>query len=659
MPVNYFGLIPQVHPPRPPVDPGESVYLWKEDRSIRRIDEHGNVQTLSAGITVPGSLDAALAGLSSGQTLTLAAGTFQSASSKIFTTPNVHIRGAGRGQTIIELSGASKWTLAAANIALSDLSIVRSGSNVGAVLHCSVSGFSTIKDGLMLRNVELQNASGMACGTWHGDAYGCRFYGIVAIDYLYGGRLYDCEVVGHDPALAQTSYGIKTAQSLANLGGFPAYKTDESDRRRKSLMSGGRLINTDPNGVGINGVTETPNGDRLSDDWFHNGHIGQPAVSWFPVPLIGVYILSPQPRTGSGPDNQGSINRNAIVGTGGALRGTLRIVGCEVYGFQQASYLHDSDIIGGMWVCEDGSHQLMIGIISCSFVGISFIYGENKLGTTDGLRRMDILGGVTFGSCHFQGVTDSLMEGNQFNMYSCDCSGFDGIFNCIGWNDQSPLAVRLNGTSTSHLRTGGPAGAATSDYALATCTFECWFRCNNSQSTDARIFGYEEPGIGTGYTLVSVTASTGAMYAYAGGVLIANLSSQTFADSAWHHVAITVTGGTGTLWIDGANKGSAASVTMGGTSGFRIGADGASANTFKGDVTEIRISNAARYSAPFTPKRNFLADANTVSLWGDSTRKQFGWTDQMALHDLDFEFDKNLAPNIPFWVLRDRAYLLQ
>lgn len=601
----------------------------------------------------------ALQRIPSGRSAVLSAGTFLVSRSIDLIKANVRIVGSGRGVTRLKMIGSSRITLAAPGISISDLTIERDEVDPATVLHCAVSGFSTMLEGLMLKNVEISNASGTACGTWHGDACNCRFYGMTAIDYLYGGRLYDCELQAHDPALVATTYCIRTAQSIADLGGGVAYKADETDRRGRSLVSGGRLVNTDPNGICVNGVTEDPSGDRLTLDWFAQGHVGQPAVSWYPVPLMGVYIIGPQPRTGSGPNNQGAINRNALTGTGGAVRGTLRIIGCEIYGFLQASYLHDSDIIGGMWVCEDGSHQLFKQVISCGFVGVSFIYGENKLGTTDGLRRMDLLGGVTFSSCHFQGVTDSLMEGHQFNMYGCDSTGFDGINNCIGWNTQAPLAIRLNGTSTAVLRTGGLSGAQTTDYALATSTFECWFRCNNSQSTDGALFAYDEPGIGTGYTLVVVHPGTGQIYAYAGGVLIANVSGQGFADSSWHHVAITVTGGTGTLWLDGVSKGSAGSVTMGGTSGFRVGTNGANTAVFKGDVTEMRISNSSRYSGTFTPTRHFLADANTVSLWSDSTRKQFGWDDKMGKHDLDFLFDVNSSPNIPFWVLRDRAYLLQ
>lgn len=587
---------------------------------------------------------AAFAAAVAGEAVELSAATF-AISNDLTIDFSVAVCGAGRGRTVIECSGASKITLDAENIELSEIAVVRSGSNTGMVLTCNVTSMATVKDGIVLRDVEVRNDAGMACGTLHGDAYGCRFYGMTAIDWLYGGRLHDCEVQAHDPLLVTTTHGIKTAQSIADFGGAVSYDTDETDRRRRSLVSGGRIVNTDPNGIGINGVAEDPDGDRTTRDWFLAG--GVPAVSWYPVPVMGTYILGPQPRAGAGPNNLGVIARAG--GTGAALRGTLNVTNCEVYGFYQASYLHDSNITGGIWISEDGDYQVMNNVEACTFLGVHFIYGNNRLGTSDGLRRVSLNSGNAFHQCHFQGETESLFEGYQHMMAHCAEYGFDGLIGPCGWDHNLPLALRLNGASSSLIRT-----ESTADYSLTTASYELWFRCLNVGS-DQRLFCFEDTSAGVGAFSANIIPSNHQIYVLAGGVLVCNASGTGCADGDWHHLAVTFTGGAGEVFLDGTSIGTNTGITLGtGPSTFRFGHADGNGFRFTGDLTECRISSVVRYTGSFTPQRKLLADANTVSLWSDSTRKKFGWTDQMGLHDADFV--SNSGFDLPFWVLRDRAY---
>lgn len=590
------------------------------------------------------ALVAAMAVLVAGEVLLLSPGTF-ALSADLTIDVAIAIRGAGSGKTIITCSGAFKITLDAEDVTLADLTVSRSGSNAGMVLTCNVTSMATIKDGIVLRDVEVENAAGMACGTLHGDAYGCRFYGMTAIDWLYGGRLHDCEIEAHDPLLVTTTYGIKTAQSIADFGGPVAYKADETDRRRRSLVSGGRIVNTDPDGIGINGVAEDPDGDRTTKDWFLAG--GVPQVSWYPVPVIGVYIHAPQPRVGAGPNNLGVIVRAG--GTGAALRGTLNITSCEVYGFYQASYLHDSNITGGIWISEDEDYQVMNNVEACTFLGVHFIYGNTRLGTSDGLRRMQLNVGNVFHQCHFQGQTESILEGYQLQTTQCTEYGFDGVRGVFGFDQKKKLAVRCNGVAAQQLWT-----ATTTAFSLAAVTFEVWFRCENVGS-DARLLAYEDMG-GSNFSHITIQPSTGTIYAHVGGISLVSAAGQGFTDGAWHHAAITNNGGTGTLWLDGVSMATAGGVVMAGTSRLRIGHASGNVSCFTGDLTELRVSNSARYTGAFTPATHFLPDANTLVLYSDSTRDALTWTDQMGVLDAASIADHQSAPNVPFWVLRDRAY---
>jgi hypothetical protein len=102
-------------------------------------------------------------------------------------------------------------------------------------------------------------------------------------------------------------------------------------------------------------------------------------------------------------------------------------------------------------------------------------------------------------------------------------------------------------------------------------------------------------------------------------------SSGVINDGKWHHIVGVRTATGAKLFIDGALTDSSSMATgsitfnspvfIGVTAGYQTGAPDTS-RAFNGLVDEIRISNTARYSAPFTPPRaEFTADANTIGLW--------------------------------------------
>lgn len=95
--------------------------------------------------------------------------------------------------------------------------------------------------------------------------------------------------------------------------------------------------------------------------------------------------------------------------------------------------------------------------------------------------------------------------------------------------------------------------------------------------------------------------------------------TSTIAVGKWYHIAVTKSGSTSTLWLDGVSEGSVTTATMpSGNNILCIGFQnfGASeGDRLNGYVSNFRVSNSARYSSTFTPATSpFTSDANTVFL---------------------------------------------
>jgi hypothetical protein len=98
------------------------------------------------------------------------------------------------------------------------------------------------------------------------------------------------------------------------------------------------------------------------------------------------------------------------------------------------------------------------------------------------------------------------------------------------------------------------------------------------------------------------------------------VSSTSISNNTWYHVAITRSGNTWTMWLDGNSEDTrTSSLTLdnGTTREIGIGkGDSGSQTNYNGHLDEIRFSNVARYSSAFTPNANgpHINDANTVLL---------------------------------------------
>jgi hypothetical protein len=94
-------------------------------------------------------------------------------------------------------------------------------------------------------------------------------------------------------------------------------------------------------------------------------------------------------------------------------------------------------------------------------------------------------------------------------------------------------------------------------------------------------------------------------------------SSANITQDAWHHLAVTRSGNTITLWVNGVSRGTTTvtvQLTVVGNE-FQLGASDNGNHPYIGYIDEVRVSSIARYTAGFTPSTTpFQNDANTILL---------------------------------------------
>ena len=142
-------------------------------------------------------------------------------------------------------------------------------------------------------------------------------------------------------------------------------------------------------------------------------------------------------------------------------------------------------------------------------------------------------------------------------------------------------------------------------------TVEFWLRVSIlGIVTVPLFFGAHANGAG-----LLVTTYTGTLYVSCGA---ANLSvNSAIAVNTWTHVALTRSGGTLKVFVNGVLSASAAeNTTFAGWDTYAIGAflaSGSSESNFVGNIDELRVTNGvARYSSNFTPATTAFPDAIPV-----------------------------------------------
>lgn len=152
-------------------------------------------------------------------------------------------------------------------------------------------------------------------------------------------------------------------------------------------------------------------------------------------------------------------------------------------------------------------------------------------------------------------------------------------------------------------------------------TFEFWMRTAGAQGTYSNVFetlgaatlgnvGPPATALGVGNWTNAAGTGTGGttltMYLGSGATQLRLTSLRNPNDGNWHHIALTRSGNTCTLWFDGVNERTGTytvALDLGGTYGMVVGryTNSATDNIFNGYLDDIRITlGVARYTANFT-----------------------------------------------------------
>lgn len=163
--------------------------------------------------------------------------------------------------------------------------------------------------------------------------------------------------------------------------------------------------------------------------------------------------------------------------------------------------------------------------------------------------------------------------------------------------------------SGDYLTTSSSAVSYTGDFCI-----EGWFYTNTTKSY-ACIYSDENTGVGT--TLMINNGSNNGQLTFYGGSISNLASTRTgFNNNAWHHFAITRSGSTVRLFVNGVLENSAtASGTLTTPSTFRVGTSFFSSRDFLGYISDFRVvSGSAVYTTAFTPPTTPLTAITNTSL---------------------------------------------
>jgi hypothetical protein len=127
-------------------------------------------------------------------------------------------------------------------------------------------------------------------------------------------------------------------------------------------------------------------------------------------------------------------------------------------------------------------------------------------------------------------------------------------------------------------------------------TIEAWVKVS-STSQDQQIVAI--PGSPNDAGLLT----SGASFVFADGTANLITAADAVVVDTWHHVAVSRSSETVTLFVDGASVGTSSGHTVSvGTSGdVKVGSNTSNGNLLTGELADIRITNYAVYTDTFTP----------------------------------------------------------
>ena len=186
-----------------------------------------------------------------------------------------------------------------------------------------------------------------------------------------------------------------------------------------------------------------------------------------------------------------------------------------------------------------------------------------------------------------------------------------------------------------------------------TFSYSFWMNMSNASSNDKYIFGEQVGGqiFATGGTLI--------IYANAGDRTFSG--SPTVSDNTWHHIALSVSSGTGTIYVDGVNKGNCSYTNLSITAPLYMGTASTQAGNatyaMQGKMDQVRIYSSALSASDVealvsetnVPTANLVAHYKLDGNANDSAGSYNGTATSITYSDpAEFPKYNGTATNVPY-----------
>ena len=183
--------------------------------------------------------------------------------------------------------------------------------------------------------------------------------------------------------------------------------------------------------------------------------------------------------------------------------------------------------------------------------------------------------------------------------------GTNGFYLPFTLNSTTAYSASFNG-STQYL-----AATAPSSFGTNALTVECFGYISGYPATIAMLV--DTRSTDTNGTVIYINSS-GILY-FGSGSNFSVSSGKTLAIGTWYHLALTRTGGTTTIWLNGVSAGTTSDSSSLASTQIRIGTNYTNSYSFNGYLSNVRIVNGtAVYTASFIPPTNNLTAITNTQL---------------------------------------------
>jgi hypothetical protein len=247
--------------------------------------------------------------------------------------------------------------------------------------------------------------------------------------------------------------------------------------------------------------------------------------------------------------------------------------------------------------------------------------------------------------------------GDPYYNYTSLLLHMDGANASTNFVDSGPNALAVTATSstisTTQSKYGGASGSfnGTSSYlqmgtpndsrflfGTGDFTIEFWMYVSAFSGSNIQTPINNYGSTATGWNIqINCVNTNNVRFSY-GDTSIALTASNTLVAAQWHHIAVTRSGTSATIWINGtasATTTNSTNISAGAILTIGKGATGAN-QYFNGYIDDLRITKYARYTSAFTPPAAALPDIynpNTTlpvtgaALWLDASQQNTLFTD--------------------------------